>query len=79
MRVSTLPLLLAVHTVHVLAHNAAGGADDHVNKEWHQDDDEELLRKWGFEVRTCILVSLRVFDLILIFHDYIFDLSLLRG
>jgi hypothetical protein len=69
MRFSTLTLLLASQAVHVLAHNPAGGAEEHAKKEWKQDDDEELLRKWGFEVRTCLLVSLPMFIWFLFFHD----------
>jgi hypothetical protein len=67
MRFSALTLLLAAQAVHVLAHNPAGGAEEHA-KEWKQDDDEELLRKWGFEVRTRLLVSLSEFDLVIL-HD----------
>jgi hypothetical protein len=66
MKFPALPLLLAAHTVHVLAHNPAGGAEEYAKKEWKQDDDEELLRKWGFEVRTRLLVSLSSPDLVFI-------------
>lgn len=52
---SALSLLLASA---VLAHGPPA-EDGTERREWTQDDDEELMRKWGFEVSLLQIRSLR--------------------